>query len=240
MTLERFSLPVILLLAVAAWGATLYLSGIPLSWDHIKPYGITLAVVSATLTAFDKIGWKWWPLRLCSKIPDLNGTWCVELHSTYEIPETGKRVAPIQGFASIRQTYSKLSIRLMTKDSDSFLIASNILQRDDNTIEIAGVYQSDPKVHLRGKESEIHYGSFKVRLVGNPVAAMDGHYWTDRHTKGTVTYGSRVSALADNFDEASRLFSTKSISAPLQLVSETQANITGTAPPNKRGTSHGE
>jgi hypothetical protein len=240
MTLERFSLPVILLLAVAAWGATLYLSGIPLSWDHIKPYGITLAVVSGTLTAFDRLGWKWWPFRLLSKIPDLNGTWRVDLHSTYVVPQTGERVAPISGFASIRQTYSKLSIRLMTKDSASFLIASNVLHRDDGTIEIAGVYQSEPKVHLRGTESEIHYGSFKVRLVGNPVEAIDGHYWTDRHTKGTVAYTSRMNVHTDSFEAATRIFAANRISEPLQIVSEPQASISERAPPKKRGAQRGE
>lgn len=196
---KRFPLTVILILAVIIWGGTLHALGIDLSWDYFKPYTYTLSALTILITAFDQMLWRYWPIRLFVKMPDLNGTWRVSLHSTYAD-------GPIRGYAVVRQTYSMLSIRILTNDSSSALKASNVLVDPDQTYEIVGVYQSDPAIHLRGAESEIHYGSFKIRLVGSPVSSMKGHYWTDRNTKGRVEYTDRQRKHADSFESAERLF----------------------------------
>lgn len=202
MLVARFSLPIILGAAVFVWGVVLYISGIELSWDYIKPYSIAVTLVGVGVASFEKAVWAWRVVSSLHNVPYLKGTWHVELQSTYKDPVTQERRPPVIGYAAIRQTYSTISIRLMTKDSNSALIASDLVRRSDGTYELAGVYQSDPQVHLRGSESEIHYGAFKLRLVGAPVNRIEGHYWTDRNTGGTIIYSSWVPEIADSFEEA--------------------------------------
>jgi hypothetical protein len=54
-----------------------------------------------------------------------------------------------------------------------------------------GVYQSDPSIHFRGSQTEIHYGAFRYSIVGAPPAEMSGHYWTDRNTNGSIQFKKR-------------------------------------------------
>lgn len=205
MTVERFPLWVLLILAIIVWGGTLYFLGTPLSWELVKPYSITLSVLTGVLVVYDRRAWRWF--RLLHGIPDLRGTWRVQLESSYLDPKTLERRETIYGFAVIRQTYSNISIRLMTKDQSSNLIASRFIIRQDNTVELAGVYQGEPNVHLRGRESEIHYGAFKVSIVGWPPNCIEGHYWTDRGTSGTIRYDQRTAELVDSYREAEQLTS---------------------------------
>lgn len=205
MMLNRTSLTVLLLAAVAIWGTVLFVTGIQISWDHAKPFTITVTILTAGLAAFNKTAWAWRIFSWFHHRPDLRGTWQVELVSTYRDKVSGAPVT-MHGYAAIRQTYSALSIRLMTKESTSGLIADKLMIHDDETVEIAGVYQSDPEVHLRGRVSEIHYGAFKVTVVSRPPTCIQGHYWTDRHTNGTIIYTSRVSTIADSYAEAEKLY----------------------------------
>ncbi|BCH68449.1 hypothetical protein RvVAT039_pl12820 (plasmid) [Agrobacterium vitis] len=208
MTVERFPIWVLLILAIFIWGATLYFYGTPLSWNHAAPYSITLSVLTGTLVIYDRWAWSWACFQFFHGIPDLRGTWRVQLETTYRDPKTLEPRPPIHGFAAIRQTYSTLSIRLITKDSSSALTASRFIIRQDNTVEVAGVYQNDPIVHLRGRESEIHYGAFKVSVVGSPPHCIEGHYWTDRTTKGTIRYDQRNDEIANSYDEAEKIFAS--------------------------------
>lgn len=94
----------------------------------------------------------------------------------------------------------------MTPESNSHLKAHSFLFPDDQTIELTGVYQSDPLIHLRGTISEIHYGAFKVRMTGRPIDRIEGHYWTDRNTTGSIRYTERRFEFCDRYDLAQALF----------------------------------
>lgn len=108
----------------------------------------------------------------------------------------------ISGYASIRQSFTFISIRLMTEQSESFLVASSFDVQVDGTTYIYGVYQSDPSILLRSKVSEIHYGSFKYKVVGKPLVALNGHYWTDRNTNGSIKLTQQTQGNFDSYDLA--------------------------------------
>lgn len=40
-------------------------------------------------------------------------------------------------------------------------------------------------VHER---SEVHHGSFKLDIGGQPVDRLEGYYWTDRNTMGELEF----------------------------------------------------
>jgi hypothetical protein len=199
---------VLLIIATVVWGAFLWLLGLELTWDYATPYSFTLTVLTVSLWLFDKYLWKTWPISLFCKRPNLNGTWQVTLQSSYVDPQTSAHVPAIKGFAAIRQTFSSISLRLMTDQADSFLIVGSVDVQGDGAAFFSGVYQSDPNILLRSKVSEIHYGGFRYRVMGSPVVAMKGHYWTDRRTNGSIELFGRRKEIFDSFALADASVST--------------------------------
>jgi hypothetical protein len=182
----RFSVSAIVLLAVTVWGISLWIFGVELSWNDIKPFSVTVAVVTGAVQAFDKFLWRRWPCRWFHSMPDLVGAWTVELQSSYS--KTGGQPSDsITGTATVTQTFSSLSIRIKTDSQSSFLLAERLIRHGDGAYEVIGVYQSEPSIHLRGSQSEIHFGGFKYAITGNPANEMSGHYWTDRSTAGSIS-----------------------------------------------------
>jgi hypothetical protein len=200
---------VILITAVVVWGIFLWVLGLELTWDHAKPYTLTLTTLTLGWAVFNSFLWRVWPCKYFSGLPDINGTWCVSLQSSYKDPATNKICDPVKGFAVIRQTFSSLSIRVMTQQSESSLVAHSYDRHLDGTTHIYGVYQSDPNIQLRGELSEIHYGSLKYKIIGSPVLQMAGNFWTDRHTNGTIELKKCCDRRFDSFLEAQEALKSK-------------------------------
>lgn len=212
--LNGASISALLIIAVAVWGASLWILGIELTWDHAKPYSLTLAALTTSVWLFENHLWKRWPFRTLVNRVDLGGTWRVELQSSFRDPKTGALLASIAGYAAVRQSYSNLSIRLMTAQAESFLIASNFDVHGDGTTYVYGVYQSDPSILLRGGISEIHYGSFKYKISRMPVLEINGHYWTDRQTNGSIRLFGRLTTCAESYSAAAELYNAGVPEAP--------------------------
>lgn len=200
--LNKTSVSILLIIAIAVWGGFLWVLGIELTWEHAQPYSLTLAAITSCLWLFDRYIWRIWPIQKVIRRPDLNGTWRVSLQSTYKHPGSAEPVDPVSGFAVVRQTFSSISIRLMTEQAESFLVASSFDIQTDGTTYLYGAYQSDPSIHLRSGISEIHYGSFRYKLIGRPPNQISGHYWTDRSTNGSISLIERKNAFFDSYIEA--------------------------------------
>jgi hypothetical protein len=196
-------------LTIAVWLLALWLQGMPvLSADFVKPFSAVIGIISLFATVFNRYMWSWrifkgWYI----KRPDIRGTWKVELKSSWIDPETNKEIPAIYGYAVIRQSLTFLSVRLMTKESRSVLVAHSIEQQeDDDLFKLVGVYRNEPKIELQGQRSEIHHGSFALEVHGSPVYEMQGHYWTDRATKGGMRISDRAEKLYDTYEQAAREF----------------------------------
>jgi len=94
----------------------------------------------------------------------------------------------------------------MTKDSASSLVAYGINIFPDKHVEVTGTYLSEPSIQLRGSESEMHYGAFKLTVSGKPPSLIEGHFWTDRNTKGEIRYLERKFEIADHFKAANSMY----------------------------------
>jgi len=194
-------------LTIAVWLLALWFQGMPvLSADFIKPFGTVVGIITIVVAVFNKYLWAWKIFKgWYVKRPDLRGTWEVELKSSWINPETGKGIDPIYGYAVIRQSLTFLSVRLMTKESRSVLVAHSIEQQeDDDLFKLVGVYRNEPKIELQGVRSEIHHGSFALEIHGSPVYELQGHYWTDRATKGGMKLSNKVEKIYDTYEQAER------------------------------------
>jgi hypothetical protein len=210
----KIPLLIFVFMVIVLYAAALWFLGIPLGLDHAKPFAFTVTASGALLWLFDKLLWRIEPFQRIQPLPRIAGTWRVELHSTFVNPTDGKPSGAIGGFVSITQSYSNLNLKLFTPESSSKLIAYKFVAVDDDTFSLVGTYQSDPSIHLRGKVSEIHYGAFNVRLSGNPTQGMDGHYWTDRNTTGSIKYLERRDEPSDHFEAALQLFNKSAAAVP--------------------------
>jgi hypothetical protein len=194
-------------LTIAVWLIALWVQGMPvLSADFVKPFGTVVGVITLFTALFNKYMWSWRIFKgWYVKRPDLRGTWTVVLKSSWVDPETGKGIEPIYAYAVVRQSLTNLSLRLMTKESRSVLVAHCIEQQEDEDLfKLVGVYRNEPKIELQGVRSEIHHGSFALEIHGSPVEELEGHYWTDRATKGGVKLFNKVDKLYATYEQAER------------------------------------
>ncbi|MDF4902103.1 hypothetical protein P3551_22735 [Vibrio parahaemolyticus] len=205
--LTRLHISSFIALTIGIWLLALWFQGMPvLSADFLKPFSIVVGSISAFVTLFNKYLWSWKCFRgWYVKRPNLKGTWLVELKSSWVDPETNETVPPIYGYAVVRQTLTSLSLRLMTKESKSVLIAHSIEpQEDDDLFKFVGVYRNEPSIELQGRRSEMHHGSFSLEVHGVPTYELEGHYWTDRGTKGSMKLTQRVPKCYDSYSQCSK------------------------------------
>lgn len=174
-----------------------------MTWEHAKPYSLTLVVLTSGWSLYNKYFWRMWPLKLFVRMPNLNGTWKAELESTYTDPVTGESRGLINAYVVIRQTFSSFSVRLLTEGGhESFSVASSFDIKEDGTTYVYGVYQGEPSLTDRKAVSAIHYGSFRYKVIANPALKLKGHYWTDRGTSGSIALSDRRSVWVDSYDSA--------------------------------------
>jgi hypothetical protein len=205
--LTRSHITVLLVLAVIVWAIALKALALPFTWEYSKPFAITVSALSAACFVFEKWIWKWPVFKswLVNQ-PNLHGTWKVLLKSDWVNPETKQQVAPIECIMTIRQTYSRFSARLFTRESNSYLVAHKIEQQNDGIFQLFGTYQNTPDITLRGNRSEIHYGALVLEVRGEPPKSLVGHYWTDRGTKGSLELTERIPAILSSYQEGVQRF----------------------------------
>ena len=170
------------------------------SW--LRPVGFVATAVVYLAFAFELWLWKlpflhgWFVKR-----PVISGTWRCVLRSSWKDPSTGVTTPPVEGFMVIRQTLSTLSVRLLTPESHSELVGTQIVCAPDGQYCLSGVYRNEPRLEARAK-SPIHFGAVWLRVVEEPVKELIGHYWTDRGTAGEMELTERQKERFQTFQAA--------------------------------------
>ncbi len=131
-------------------------------------------------------------------VPDLRGTWKGRIESSWHDPKTGRGVPPIEAYYVIRQAGSVLRIRLLTRDARSDLLVGRVFVDTDGQPVVTGVYRNEPGP-VPGEGSPVHHGAI---LVGVKDGRLQGTYWTDRDTHGTLRFTGWRRGLAREFAKA--------------------------------------
>ena len=211
MKLDRISISLSLGTIVLTWYVVLCVQGTQVGWEHFRPFSTVVGILGAFGVGFEKVLWRWaWLHGWLVRRPNLRGTWRVELQSDWVDPDTHVRIPLIVGYMGVTQSLFRLKMHLMTKESESRLIAEEINPTPYGAgYQIAGVYRNSPDTLLRGQRSEIHYGGLILQTHGlqNHPETLDGEYWTDRKTKGRMTLKNRQAKLFTRFEDAKRAFS---------------------------------
>lgn len=204
--ISRMHLTSIVFLVGLVWVVLLLMDGVTVQIAWLPRLTAVVPVLLVALGAFDRWAWKWpYVNQWFAKRPVLCGTWRVTLQTEWRNPETGEVPGPNICYMAVRQTYSLLSMRLMTKESNSELVAGRIIQANDGVFRILGVYTNNPKVEHRHR-SEIHFGGLLLDVQGEPAKVLEGHYWTDRNTRGSMVLENRVDEVLGSHAEGESAF----------------------------------
>jgi hypothetical protein len=142
---ERY-IKAIIYCAALAWTVILYFNHEAVKSVWLWPLSTAITVVLYAVMAFDLWLWKipllhgWFV-----KQPMIDGTWKAGIRSNWKNPATGTGIPPVEGYMIVRQTFSSLSLRLLTAESISELVGAEIVCSSDGLYCVSGVYRNEPR-----------------------------------------------------------------------------------------------
>lgn len=157
-----------------------------LGWNHNVP-PLVLSLVGAGVVygllywLFDKFAWRWWPVTLWLKVPDISGNWTCDGESRDPATED---VQLWTGTVKISQSWDRLRVTLQTKDSTSYSIAAALIHDPAGPTLIYN-YSNTPKITRH--DLAAHRGftqlDFETSLQKATGEYFNGH---GRNTYGTM------------------------------------------------------
>lgn len=141
--------------------------------------------------------WRWKHLQgWLIPFPDLNGTWQGHIQTNWEDAE-GETPGPIPTVLTVKQTFGRMSCVMRTREMESHSYLEGFcIDKDAQIRRLCYSYTSKPKAALRDRSTP-HDGTILFNIIGNPVSKLEGEYWTQRHTTGTITLRFRTAELLD-------------------------------------------
>ncbi len=141
--------------------------------------------------------WRWKRLQgWLIPFPDLNGTWQGHIQTTWKDAD-GKTPGPIPTILTIKQSFGRMSCVMRTGEMESHSYLEGFcIDRDAQVRRLCYSHTTRPKATLR-ERSTPHDGTMLLNIIGTPVCKLDGEYWTQRQTIGTVTLTLRTRELLD-------------------------------------------
>jgi hypothetical protein len=132
--------------------------------------------------------------------PDLNGTWQGHIQTNWKDSE-GKTPDPIPTILTIKQSFGRMSCVMRTEEMESHSYLEGFcIDKDAQVRQLCYSYTSRPKANLR-ERSTPHDGTMLFNIVGVPVYKLEGEYWTQRQTAGTVILSFRTNKLLDEIPD---------------------------------------
>lgn len=184
-----------------AYSIALAASGLRLPGTASKLLSLLPIVIVAIFAAFDKRVWRFKPIAKLARRPVLHGTWRGELTS-YRSDQQSEEIQhpPIPIAITISQTFTTISVTLMTAESTSRSVAE-VIERRSSTDEWTLYYQYNnvPKLALRAN-SPIHAGSTSIQFSEILPSRVEGEYWTARRTRGVFSVDLVDRSLRGSFE----------------------------------------
>lgn len=202
---SKLLIQTLVLIVAGVYLASYLIRGLPTS-ELFAPIGAAGSVTSVFVLAFDHYFWRLPAIgRRLSKRPNLRGTWRGRLASSWVDPTTSKRIDPDpEVYLVVRQTFWSVTVNLITKESKSCSTTATIEDDGCGQYQLVAQYRNTPRASVR-ERSEVHYGSFKLDIAGEPVDRLEGYYWTDRSTMGELDFDRRAQQAVDSYKHAQDL-----------------------------------
>ena len=201
--LSRLQLSTLIAAAAVIWAAFLIADGVAIDLAFARPFNKVIGWLVLALVVCERWAWRWqWLHPWFVSTPVLHGTWRGQLVSTWVNAE-GQTVPPIEAYVAVTQTASTIRMRLMTRESESELLGGSFVRDGDGLSRLFGTYRNTPKQEVRHR-SQIHHGGLFLSVHGEPPRVLEGEYWTDRKTTGSLRFEARTSEIHRRFEDANR------------------------------------
>ncbi len=153
---------------------------------YLKPISSVVTLNVFVFFLFSNFLWKWEKFyNWLVPIPNLNGTWKGEIKSNWIDPKTNKRPNSIPVILTIKQSFSKISCVMRTKEMESrSFIADFVIDKDNQILKLVYSYDSVVKEIVK-KRSPRHNGTISFDIINNGKELI-GVYWTERETTGAI------------------------------------------------------
>jgi len=202
---RRITIQTVAAVVVAVFALGLWTSGDPVKPVWLRYYALAVLVAGIVLTAWDRWIWRISSLQRFEFVPSvISGTWKGLLVSAWVDPVTGSPPPPKSVYLVIRQTFSSVSVMLLTNESRSRSTLARVGRVDGvSSLDYMYINRPDNSVEHR---SRMHHGSTSLDVSGSPATRLRGRYWTDRDSRGELDFKERVADLASDFSDAEGLF----------------------------------
>lgn len=188
LNLRRF-LFILLCISGLAWFVVADVTGLDTKKvvDFLCPIPTVVTIDLLICAGFAKWFWRWkWLQGWLVPFPDLNGTWQGHLETDWK-DKAGKPPGPIHVMLTIQQTFGRISCVMRSAEMDSHSYVEGFcIDMEAQVRRLCYSYTSRPKVKLRDRSTP-HDGTFLFRIIDKPIRKLEGEYWTQRGTGGTVT-----------------------------------------------------
>lgn len=165
--------------------------------DFMRPIPKVVTADLLLVGIFTKWLWRWKLLQgWLVPFPDLNGTWQGHIQTNWKDAE-GKTPGPIPTILTIKQTFGRMSCVMRTGEMESHSYLEGFcIDKEAQVRRLCYSYTSKPKTALRSRSTP-HDGTMLLNVIGTPVHKLEGEYWTQRQTNGSVALTFREQELLD-------------------------------------------
>jgi hypothetical protein len=179
--------------AAAVWGLITVIGGAALNTAGLAAVGPTTTVVVYLLVGFDLWLWRVGVVRRVTRRLVLRGTWKATLRTTYA--DHADKEIPC--YLVIRQTYSRISVDALFEQSASRSLSAD-LRADDGQCLLYYLYRTEARaLHREGNPPR--RGGAALVVGRKPTLHLDGDYWTEEGTRGSLVTEGYSSTLHDTF-----------------------------------------
>lgn len=165
--------------------------------DFMRPIPKVVTTDVLLVGIFMKWLWRWQLLQgWLVPFPDLNGTWQGHIQTNWKDAE-GRTPGPIPTILTIKQTFGRMSCVMRTGEMESHSYLEGFcIDKEAQIRRLCYSYTSKPKAALRSRSTP-HDGTMLFNIIGTPVRKLEGEYWTQRQTNGSVALIFRDKELVD-------------------------------------------
>jgi len=122
--------------------------------------------------------------------PFLGGEWEGIMKSDYIDPDTQKRVDEMQVRLQILHSFDKIHVKMTTDKAYSSSHSADVTTENSEQKFLNYIYSG---IADKNKEKNPrHYGASRLRILFEEEIFLEGTYWTDRKTAGTVVYSRKT------------------------------------------------
>ena len=191
------------------YSLALFITGLHLPGLAAKLVSLLPTVIVLAFAFFDSWLWRRAGINKRFHRPNLVGTWYGDLVSM-QTDTNGREITadPIPVVLAITETFTTISVTLMTKESKSRSVAEQLVKNANGDHTLHYQYRNIPRLPLRDQSPE-HAGSVVIDVPDLAPTTLDGEYWTNRRTRGTFAISHVSQQTAGSFEAGEQMTTAK-------------------------------